>query len=299
MPDSEFTLPSFAKINLHLRVLGKRDDGYHEICTVFQTISLCDELSFAPSKDLRLTCSHAGIPTAGDNLIVAAAELLRTRYSINKGARIHLEKRIPSPGGLGGGSSNAAISLIGLSRLWKIEVEKNELFRLAAELGSDVPFFLLGGTALGTGRGEVLEKLADIDEPSLLIVTPDISVSTRNAFNGLRRGSLTNEDSNHILQNCRFEVGALDMRNSVLINDFEESVFAIHPVIKRVKQTLLDLGAIQAAMSGSGASIFAVFDNKETRQATLKALESESSWRKFAVAAISRSEYRKALEIAY
>ena len=292
---SVFTLPSFAKINLLLRILGKRDDGFHELCTVFQTVSLHDSLSFAANERLTLSCNLKYLPTDSRNLVVKAAEALQRRFGINKGAAIHLEKRIPSPGGLGGGSSNAVIALIGLRRLWKVEATDDDLAGIAAGLGSDVAFFLLGGRAMGTGRGELIEPIVEADEKFLLVVTPKVRVSTRKAFQKINAPFLTNAGSDHILQVCRTEANSFDLRYSALINDFEESVFSAYPEVKRVKDTLLGLGAVNAAMSGSGASVFAVFDKEETRQAALKALDHESTWQKFAVATISRSEYREAL----
>ena len=292
-----FSLPSFAKINLSLRVLGKRDDGFHELCTVFQTVSLYDTITFAGSDDLALTCDNPEIPVDASNLCLRAATELRSRFNVTRGAAMHLEKRIPSPGGLGGGSSNAAVTLIGLMRLWGIDGPVADLVEIAAALGSDVPFFLTGGTALGTGRGEIVEPLDDIDAPLMLIVTPDVGVSTVAAFANLQAPSLTNIDSNRILRVCRSEAVSLDPHHSALINDFEASVFSAYPEVKRVRDTLIDLGAVNAAMSGSGASVFAIFDKQETRQAAQKALEQESRWRKFAVATISRSVYREALQI--
>ena len=169
------------------------------------------------------------------------------------------------------------------------------LGRLASELGSDVRFFLCGGTAIGAGRGESIEPADQIEENFLLIVKPEVSVPTAEAYGSLNAASLTIPDSNRILRVCRLEAGSLDPRHSVLINDFERNIFARYPEIKRVKETLLGLGAVNAAMSGSGASVFAVFDKKETRQAAQKALEQESTWRKFAVSTVSRSAYREAL----
>ncbi len=289
-----FTLPSFAKINLHLRILGRRDDGFHELCTVFQTISLYDSLTFAESDAIELTCTDKLIPTDGRNLIVWTAGKLRERFSIKLGAKIHLEKHIPSPGGLGGGSSNAAVALIGLARLWDIDVNAGDLQAIATEIGSDVPFFLHGGTALGTGRGEVIEAIADTREKLMIVVTPDVRVSTREAFAAINAARLTNFTSNRILRVCRDEAKSLDLRHAALINDFETTVFAAFPEIRRVKETLLDLGAVNALMSGSGGSVYGIFDNEETRQAATKALDIRSTWRKFAVATVSRDEYRDA-----
>lgn len=292
-----FSLPSFAKINWHLRILGKRHDGFHELFTLFQTVSLHDTMSFADCDEIRLTCDDDSIPTDGQNLIIRAANAVREQFSVVQGAAIHLDKRIPAPGGLGGGSSNAAVALIGLQRLWGVPLEGEELARIASSLGSDVPFFLEGGTAIGTGRGETIEPTDDADEPFLLIVTPDMRVSTKVAFERINAPILTKEGLEHILHVCRDEARSRVLRQTVLKNDFEMSVFDAHSEVERVKHRLFELGAVNAAMSGSGASIFAIFDKQETRQTALKALDHESTWRKFAVATISRAEYREALHI--
>jgi len=294
---SEFSLPSFAKINWFLRVLGKRPDGYHELCTLFQTISLHDTVHFAESDELELTCDDPCVPTDDRNLIIKAAKALSATAGAKLGAEIRLEKRIPSPGGLGGGSSNAAVALIGLVRLWQMDIEPAVLDRIAAGIGSDVPFFLYGGTAIGSGRGEVVETVGDITEPSMLVATPEVAVSTAMVYGRIDASGLTNEGVESILRVCRFMAKSGDLRGRTLINDLESSVFSAEPEIARVKETLLNLGAVKAVMSGSGASVFAIFDKEETRQAALKALEIESNWRRFAVATVTREEYRKALQM--
>lgn len=295
MNAASLKLPSFAKINWFLRVLGKREDGFHDLCTVFQMVSLHDNLNFSESDSLTLTCSNRFIPTDERNLIVKAAKSLQNKFQITKGARIHLEKAIPAPGGLGGGSSNAAVALLGLATIWNLKIDFEELCALGSELGSDVPFFFYGGTALGTGRGTEILPLDDTAEDHLLIVTPNIDVSTAEAFAGLNAPRLTNETSESNLQICLNRAFALDLRQSELTNDFEQSVFQTAPEIGRVKRTLIELGARRALLCGSGASVFAVFDNVETRQTAEQAIEKEN-WRKFVVAAISRSEYREALK---
>lgn len=295
MTQKNFFLPSFAKINLHLRVLGKRPDGFHELCTVFQTVSLKDEIWFEESNELSLTCSVEKVPCDESNLIIKAAKLLKEVFNCRKGAKIHLEKKIPSPGGLGGGSSNAAVALLGLTMLWEIETPFENLVEIAGKLGSDVPFFLYGGTALGFGRGEKIELIEEVKEKFLLLVTPPIAISTAAAFARLNKPNLTNFSAKSILKLCRNEVQNINVRHQKLTNDFEQSVFALYPEVRRVKEKLLELGAAQALLSGSGASVFALFDKKETRQATIKALEKEKNWRMFAVATVSRSEYWKAL----
>lgn len=296
MSENSFKLPSFAKINWFLRILGKRDDGFHELCTVFQTVSLCDNLTFTENDDLILTCDKSYIPTNEKNLVIKAGMLIREKFDVKKGAKIYLEKNIPSPGGLGGGSSNAAMAILGLLKLWQLEIEFDEILQIAGESGSDVPFFLYGGTALGTGRGTQILPLEEKSEKHLLIVTPPVNVSTAEAFARLNAPHLTNETSKSNLQICRNEVRTLNLRQSELKNDFEMSVFQAAPEIRRVKEKLLESGAIQALLSGSGGSVFAIFDKEETRQTAQKAIEIEKDWRSFAVAAISRDEYREALK---
>jgi 4-diphosphocytidyl-2-C-methyl-D-erythritol kinase len=291
-----FTLPAFAKINWFLRVLGKREDGFHEICTAFQTISLHDKLTFSETDEFVLTCDEPNVPVDERNLIFRAADALREKFGIKTGARIHLEKRIPAPGGLGGGSSDAAVALLGLARLWRIEIKFENLCEIGARLGSDVPFFFFGGTASGRGRGTEIFPVDELEEKFMLVVAPKIDVPTAAAFAGLKALRLTNGAPESILKHCRSEAEKLNLRQSVLINDFEPTVFKIQPEIKRVKEKLLEQGASRALMTGSGASVFAVFDKQETRQATQKALEKEQDWRQFAVATISRNEYREALE---
>ena len=296
---TELRLSSFAKINLSLRVVGKREDGFHELCTVFQTVSLADEITFSESDELALTCSDQSMPTGSENLIISAAERLRQEYGVISGAAIHLRKNIPSPGGLGGGSSNAAVTLLGLRNLWGLQITDEALESIRRELGADVPFFFHGGTALGTSRGDVIEPLEDVRSKPMLIVTPDVSVPTRDAFARVNAPSLTSEAAKSILQICRFEAKSADFLQAAITNDLESSVFEKFPEVRRVKQKLLELGATNAAMSGSGASVFAIFDKEETRQAALKALDTEVNWRKFAVAAISRDEYREALRLVF
>ena len=292
-----FSLPSFAKINWTLRVLGKRGDGFHELCTVFQTVSLHDTLEFSESDRLELTCSDPNVPTDSGNLIIRAAMELEMHFQRPVTGKVHLIKRIPSPGGLGGGSSNAAAAIVGFCKLCGLgQASEAVAFGIAESLGADVPFFLTGGTAVGTGRGDVILPLArDIEAANMLVVTPNVNVSTASAFAGLNARTLTSDEQKHNLTVCRKEADLFDPLSSALTNDFEASVFDAYPEVRRVKGRLLELGAVNAAMSGSGASVFAIFDKTETRQAAIKALDHESTWRKFAVATVSRNEYRDAL----
>ena len=286
-------LPSFAKVNLTLRVLGKRDDGFHEVLTVLQSVSLHDTIRFeSNAEDIVLTCDDPRIPTDRDNIVVRAADKLSSRFEVAAGATIHLEKRIPSPGGLGGGSSNAAVSLLALNKLWGIEADLTELQRIAAELGSDVPFFLHGGVAIGTGTGSTIEPIKDMENRGMIIVTPYFAVSTAAAYATLAAPTLTKLRAESTLTNYH----SAAQEGFEAVNDLEKTVFAAFPEIGIAKNRLLELGAKTALMSGSGASVFGIFDNEETRQTALKALGEQTNWRSFAVAAISRSKYRDALE---
>lgn len=297
MSAAVFTLPSFAKINLLLRILGRRDDGFHELCTVFQSVSLKDYLTFVPAETISLTCDDAKIPLGDENLIVKAANLLSERFNVKTGAAIHLEKNIPAPGGLGGGSSNAAVALIGLCRLWNIKTKPDVLDEIGSLLGSDVPFFFHGGTASGTGRGNKIAELPDIEPQGLLIVTPNVAVPTAKAFAKVNAPHLTKIRPKSILQICYDEAAALRLPQTKLTNDFENPIFNIEPEIETVKRALLSFGARQALLSGSGASVFGVFNNQEILQGVFDKLKNESDWRVFSVKTVSRKEYRDVLSI--
>lgn len=275
--------------------MGKRGDGFHELRTIFQTVSLHDEITFTPGPGLTLTCSDPEIAVGEGNLIIRAARRLQAESGCSAGASLHLVKRIPSPGGLGGGSSNAAVALLGLNRLWEINGGHDVLYRIAAEIGSDVPFFLYGGTAYGTGRGEKLEQIDDFSAEFVVIVTPNIAVSTAWAYRALDSQRLTSEGLIRNLSVCRFVPGEALFALSSMRNDFESVVYGRFPEIQRIKKMLKDFGAA-AMLSGSGPSVFGIFEKEETRQTALKALGEKADWRSFAVATISRSGYREALE---
>ncbi|HKR01010.1 MAG TPA: 4-(cytidine 5'-diphospho)-2-C-methyl-D-erythritol kinase, partial [Pyrinomonadaceae bacterium] len=203
--EAAFTLPSFAKINWRLKVLGRRADGFHELRTIFQTVTLHDKLSFAAREDesLSLTSTSSDIPLDESNLILRAAAALRHRSGIRKGASIHLEKVIPVEAGLGGGSSNAAVTLLGLAHLWGLRTSRRELTEIGANLGADVPFFLTGGTALGTGLGTEVSPLAEVAAEHLLIVKPEAKVQTAEAYKALNSPALTKVDNAFILSISR------------------------------------------------------------------------------------------------
>jgi 4-diphosphocytidyl-2-C-methyl-D-erythritol kinase len=292
-----FTLPSFAKINWQLRVLGRRADGFHELHTIFQTVTLHDKLSFSVRDDdrLHLTSDSTDIPVDESNLILRAAVALRNKRRINKGASIHLKKVIPVEGGLGGGSSNAAITLLGLAQLWNIETSKQELTEIGAGLGADVPFFLTGGTALGTGLGTEVMPIGEVVAPHLLIVKPTVKVSTAEAYKALNSPALTKANSDIILSISRADEQFRDSYPDALHNDFEPVVFHLKPEIERAKDALLNLGARSALLAGSGSSVFGVFDKREAQERAVVTLKKESEWRVFSCATLPRAAYVLAL----
>lgn len=289
------TLPSFAKINLTLRVLGRRADGYHEIETVLQTVTLRDLLTFRAleSREIELACDAPDVPADETNLAHRAAVALRERFRVRRGARIEIEKRVPAGGGLGGGSSNAAVALIALSHLWEIETDAAELGEIGAALGSDVPFFLAGGTALGTGRGESIRPLPDAPPASLLVVSPFVKVSTAEAYKLLNAPALTKDKAAVNFYVSREGADFPRPLREALTNDFEPAVFRRSPEIERARDAVLRSGAQAALLSGSGSSVFGVFDSREHAGRAREILRGESVGRVFACETLTRDGYRE------
>ncbi|HYS52570.1 MAG TPA: 4-(cytidine 5'-diphospho)-2-C-methyl-D-erythritol kinase [Thermoanaerobaculia bacterium] len=239
-------MKAYAKINWALRVTGKRADGYHDIETLFQTISLHDVLRFERANAISLTCDDPTIPTDDANLVIRAAK------AIGVTARIHLEKRIPTGGGLGGGSSDAAAVLREFNRIDRA---------IALSLGSDVPFFLEGGTAYATGRGEVLTPLPRVAPVPLLLLVPTERVLTAQAYGMLRRFSPPLGIDRY---RAMIDDDLLDHATE-LVNDFEEAVFAKLPYLHALKTRLYEFGAAWAGMSGSGSTIVGAFRSQADR----------------------------------
>lgn len=291
MNETTLTLPSFAKINWNLRVLGKRSDGYHDLVTVFQTVSLRDELRFARREDgiISLTCDEPTLPTDTKNIVVRAANALRDKFQLEVGADIELRKQIPWRAGLGGASSNAAVTLLGLSMIWGLET--TDLLRIAVNLGADVPFFLVGGRALGQGTGTELSPLQDGDRKYLVIVAPNATISTDSAYRAIDSRSLTSINAIPILTSSSAELALSDSDQWPLHNDFEAVIFDIEPEIERAKVALLDSGARGALLAGSGACVFGIFATDASRQTALECLRCEPGWRVFTCETITRDEY--------
>jgi len=298
------SLPSFAKVNWSLQILGKRPDGYHEVRTILQTISLHDDLYFEISRDsaVALSCNEPDIPTDDRNLIIRAAYALKDRYNVDYGASVRLKKRIPAKAGLGGASSNAGVALLALVQLWQVEATLRSLLEVAAELGADVPFFLLGGCALATGIGATVSPLPDRDSNTqhLIVITPNAPVSTAEAYAAVSSNALTTMNSDPILSSSR--EGANSGYSvpwppySDLKNDFESVIFDIKPEIRRAKETLLQAGAFRALLAGSGSSVFGIFADQEAQKSAINEIQPEAGWRIFPCVTVSRNEYVSALD---
>jgi 4-diphosphocytidyl-2-C-methyl-D-erythritol kinase len=248
-------LRASAKVNLVLEVLGKRPDGYHELSTVMQAVDLFDRLTVEAAATITLETSEPALPTDDRNLVVRAARLLQEAAGIKAGARIVLDKRIPLAAGLGGGSSDAAATLLGLNKLWGLRWRRERLVELAVKLGMDVPFFLGRGRALGTSRGEVLSALPGVGGYALVLVNPGMGLSTQEVYGRVPPGWRAESDGTKRM------LDALKKRNVVrvagaLTNHLEYWVEPAMPVIGRMKAALFAAGALGAAMSGSGPTVF-------------------------------------------
>ncbi len=287
MASRRASVRALAKINLDLRVIGKRPDGFHEIRTVFQTISLADRLDFeftpGRSTAIELTADLA----IADNLVTRAARICFDEMKRTGRLQVRLGKKIPMGAGLGGGSSDAAAVLLSVPVLAGGVIPLERLMALARELGSDVPFFLFGGRAAGAGRGTELYPLPDLASVPALVVAPGLHVSTAGAYKSLNRGELTTELLQNNIDNFLACVWGAGFGRG--INDFEEAVFREHPALKSLKRKLIKAGAEPVMMSGSGSSLFGIF---RTRRELDRAAQSFGSETVFPVTLVSRGRYQ-------
>jgi 4-diphosphocytidyl-2-C-methyl-D-erythritol kinase len=297
----EVRIPAFAKINLRLDVLGKREDGFHELRTIFQTISLHDELRLRASRREGIALSIQGNqPLSAEpvekNLVYRAVDALRRELRIRGGVEIQLKKTIPAGRGLGGGSSDAAAALQGYLRLTKKKLTAARLMEIAASLGADVPFFLWGGRALGVNKGDEIYPLPDIAKQHMLVVSPpDIHVPTPDAYRWLNAKALrlTKPAANPKL----WEFCALcwSAQGSGLSNDFEEPVFRRHPRLDQIKRELLQRGAAEASLAGSGSAVFGVFPSPALARRAAVGFPHDQT---FVCETVSRDRYARLMRIA-
>lgn len=281
------TLSSCAKLNLYLEVVNKRPDGYHNLKTLFERIDLADTIQLKLRADSKITlrCNNPLLPCDQSNLALRSAVLLQKTFSVNKGADIVLKKRIPIGAGLGGGSSNAAAVLLGLNKLWRLNLSRKKLLQLGKRLGSDVPFFLYGTPfALATARGDKIKPLAALNRVRLwhIVVVPDLHVSTPliyskwDTFSGLTKPSVNVKLILSALLKDRFSC-----RNELFYNSLEEVTAKLYPEVAQAKEKLARHGLKAVLMSGSGSSVFAIVSSRKEAITLRQQLRVSKRWRVF------------------
>ena len=323
------TVRSFAKINIGLCIGPRRPDGFHELRTLYQTIGLHDRITVTVSKGagIELHCNTPGVPLDESNTCWRTVERAMALLGTSGRVRIEIEKRLPVQGGLGGASSNAVAALLALEREMRRELPWPDKFRLAAEVGSDLPLFLIGGTVLGVGRGEEVYPLPELPSTNCVLATPDIAVSTPQAFAdwdlAQQQGKLTGcSPSDRINLFCtaifsgvngflsrprdaagrhssgvlaaegrgRAETQLLDLVRTGIANDFEQVVFPQHPELAKVKCILQDEGALYASLSGSGSAVYGLFASRRSAQKAAASLEAQGT-RAHVTTSVSRKQY--------
>ncbi len=268
-------LPSYAKINLGLIIKGQRDDGFHEIETLLQQISLRDHITLESKQDPGIVfyCDSQGVPQA-DNSCIAAAQLVSGIAGVERGLEITLKKVIPIGAGLGGGSSNGATVLLGLNKLWNLGLGSETLLDLAAQIGSDVPFFIRGGMALAQGRGEILTPCAAILNFTFLIVFPGVAIETKWAYEQANLNLTMNKKSCTLASFKDINFNNVDFSNA-FHNEFEDIIFPNYPLVKKAKDAILACRPVFASMSGSGSSVFGIFQTDDQARQARESLRCE------------------------
>jgi 4-diphosphocytidyl-2-C-methyl-D-erythritol kinase len=266
-----------AKVNLFLKVLGRREDGYHDIATLMQRISLYDELDISlEGKDIRVRCPGSSLPENGENIVYKAAKVLLARARCSRGVEIILRKRIPIASGLGGGSSNAATTLVTLNELLGRPFSDGELMKMGAEIGADVPFFIFRKTAWAFGIGDQLREAERVPDLWFVLLNPGFGISTKMVYENLNLG-LTKEGIRFSIQNF---LTAGDMARG-LQNDLEKVAFRLHPLLLDLKRILVDHGALGSLMSGSGATVFGIFAEEQDALRAGEELKQAGKWSVF------------------
>ena len=288
------TIRAHAKINLDLRVLGTRPDGFHELRTVFQAISLHDTITCVPREGpFTIECATAGVPLDRSNLVWRAAEKLWTalrRTGPLRDVVVRLDKRIPLQAGLGGGSADAAATLMALARTWRVPMKPAQLTDVAATLGADVPFFLAGGTALGLGRGDEIYPLADLPRHWIVLLIPGFGVSSGDAYRWYDEEREPGRAP--APREAQYVPGPWPSRAAQMINDLETAIAHHHPEIDQMKAALRRAGALAAAMTGSGSTVFGLFQKRSDALGAVERL-SGSGWQVLLTESLGRMEYAR------
>lgn len=286
-------VPAYAKVNLRLDVLGRRADGYHELRTIFQAISLHDTLVLETKREPGIDLRIAGNPElsgepAQDNLVYRAVHQLVRDMGLDHGVRAVLTKRIPVGRGLGGGSGDAAAALVGLLRLTGKRIEPARLLEIASSLGADVPFFLHGGRALGIGRGDEIYSLPDVPRRHVLVISPhEIAVPTKDAYQWLSEELTNHAGATKLMRFCAL---CWSPQGGALSNDFEAAVFPRYPRLAAIKRELLQQGAAEASLAGSGSAVFGVYQHPAKARRAARAFPKDQV---FLCSTLSRAEYRR------
>lgn len=286
-------LPAFAKINLCLHIVGRRPDGYHELRTIFQTIGLRDtlELHRSTAPGIHLEVSDPSLSAGADNLVYRAIDSIRCQLDFPGGIRAKLTKRIPVARGLGGGSSDAAAALIGMLRLsgQDRKFPLDRLIEIGSQLGADVPFFLFGGRALAVNRGDEIYPLDDGPRRTVVVVSPrGIGVSTKDAYQWVSSELTKRDKAPNIWRFCAL----CWSRQEAVSNDFEGPVFGRHPRLGEIRDALLQAGAAEAALAGSGSAVFGIFRNPAQARRAARKFPEDSV---FVVETLSREKYGRAM----
>jgi len=262
-----------AKVNLFLEVHRRRPDGYHDLATLMVTVGLYDTLDVRETPDgtVQLSCDHPGLSTGADNLVVRAAQLLRSRFNVKQGAAVRLEKRIPLAAGLAGGSSDAAATLAALDRLWGLGLSKGQLAQLGAEVGSDVAFFFHAPAAWCTGRGEIVEPSAVGRPLDLVLAGPSAGLSTASVFGAL---TVPETPADGAAARAALAAGDVSALGRALFNRLEEPAIGLYAEVGRLRQALSELGPAGVLMSGSGTTVFALTDGPAEAMRVARALQS-------------------------
>lgn len=263
---TEYTLKAYAKINLGLDVTGKLPNGYHEVRMIMQSVGIYDELTLTRTdSDITIATDESELPTNEDNLIYKAAKLMFDTYSIKGGLHIQLSKNIPIAAGMAGGSTDAAATMKGINRLYQLNIPTQELMKISVSVGADVPYCILGGTALAEGIGEVLTPLAPAPSCHLLVAKPDINVSTKYVYEHLDASeTLSHPDIDGIVD--AINMGSLQGIIDRLGNVLETVTVEAYPIISDLKKQMLELGAAGSLMSGSGPTVFGIYTDEKSAQ---------------------------------
>ena len=252
---------AYGKINISLDIVGKREDGYHLLKMIMQNVDLYDSMSFQKcNKGINISCNKPYIPTDDKNLVYKAAKLFLETYNINEGVNIYLKKNIPVAAGMAGGSTDAAAVFKTLKQLFKVDVDDQELMKLGVKIGADVPFCMIGGTALCEGIGDIITPLAPFKNQILVLVKPNFGVSTKEVYKNLDISKIFKHPDTEGLIKAMEEEKLIDVCNGMK-NLLENVTLRKYPVLKRIKEDMVRMGSMGAMMSGSGPTIFAFFDD--------------------------------------